>query len=145
MSNIEKWIKEHKKELFVGCSIALVTVVAVGVGYKLCKDGNMPKLKEVKYINSINDVKKKYNQNGIDLSKYNHTWFGQTSLEDIEKCREIVRKDGFCNPNLDDSFREECHRSLDIFDKYIREKRYGKNTTFGSPVHTSHGWYLPSD
>lgn len=81
----------------------------------------------------------------IDISKYTDFWFENASLDELETEREIVRSEGFCNPSLDDDFREECHELLYKFDDYIRLKRYGDNDDWSGPVHTKHGWYLSDD
>lgn len=81
----------------------------------------------------------------INISKYTDYWFEQASLDELESEREIVRSEGFCNPALNDCFREECHELLYKFDDCIRIKRYGDNDDWKGPAHTKHGWYLSDD
>lgn len=82
----------------------------------------------------------------MDISKYTSSWFKQASLDELEEERELVRRDGFCNPSLPIEFRERCQNLLYKFDEYIRIARYGNKSDGDSPrVLHSGGWYIDDD
>ena len=62
------------------------------------------------------------------------------SDEKLESKRERLRLD-YCNPNLDDDYREQCKNAMNKLDNVIRKRAWG-NKEPGYPVHREHGWYL---
>ena len=122
------WVKEHKLQLLLaGVSITTVILTVMGI-----------KNKDV--LTDLWESLKKQIEKG-DL--YSSKWFEKASLEELEKAREIVQKD-FNNPKLDLDYRNECWNLLNRFDNAIGKIKWnGKEC--GYPVHSSNGWYLPSD
>lgn len=122
------WVKEHKSQLLlagVGVTTAFLTVVGI-------------KNKDA-LANSWKSLKEQIEKGALYTSK----WFEKASLEELEKARETVQKD-FNNPKLDLDFRNECHNLLNRFDNAIEKIKWnGKEYVY--PVHSSNGWYLPSD
>lgn len=122
------WVKEHKTQLlFAGISISTVIMTIVGI-------------KNKEAINTIWESLKKEIEKG---SLYSAKWFENASLEELEKAREVVRLD-YVNPDFDMDYRNQCWNLLSRFDNAISKIKWaGKE--IGYPVHSSHGWYLPSD
>ncbi|MCD7826391.1 MAG: hypothetical protein LUH14_10595 [Clostridiaceae bacterium] len=74
---------------------------------------------------------------------YSRSWLNSASLEELETEREKVQAD-YLNINLDMDYRGQMWDLLHTFDVAIGEKKWeGKEP--GYPVHSEHGWYLPSD
>ncbi len=122
------WVKEHKLQLLLaGVSITTVILTVMGI-----------KNKDV--LTDLWESLKKQIEKG---ALYSSKWFEKASLEELEKAREIVQKD-FNNPKLDLDYRNECWNLLNRFDNAIGKIKWnGKEC--GYPVHSSNGWYLPSD
>ncbi len=122
------WVKENKLQLLLaGVSITTVILTVMGIKNK----------------DSLTDLWKSLRAQIEKGALYSSKWFEKASLEELEKAREIVQKD-FNNPKLDLDYRNECWNLLNCFDNAIEKiKRNGKE--YGYPVHSSHGWYLPSD
>ena len=113
--------------LFAGVSITTITLTIAGI-----------KNKDALTV-LWKSLKKQIEKGTLYISK----WFEKASLEELEKEREIVRKD-FINPKLDSEYRNECWNLLKCFDNAIEKIKWdGKE--YGYPVHSSNGWYLPSD
>lgn len=66
------------------------------------------------------------------------------SYEELKSAREKVRQD-YCNPTLDNKYREECHRILTCFDKEMSKRAWGNETPRPPSYHREHGYYLPND
>ena len=122
------WVKEHRTQLlFAGVSITTVIVTALGI-------------KNKDAITALWESLKKEIEKG---SLYSAKWFEKASLEELEKAREVVRLD-YVNPELDMDYRNQCWNLLSRFDNAISKIKWaGKEV--GYPVHSSHGWHLPSD
>lgn len=122
------WVKEHKTQLLlsgIGISTLIMTILGI-------------KNKDV--INALWESLKKEIEKG---SLYSAKWFENASLEELEKAREVVRLD-YVNPDLDLDYRNQCWNLLSRFDNAIGKLKWvGKE--IGYPVHSSHGWHLPSD
>ena len=71
-------------------------------------------------------------------------WFGSASDEELEIEREKVRQD-FCNPTLDDDYRESCYETLGKFDKEMSKRTWGDKEPHAPSIHREHGWYLSND
>ena len=127
-NKIIAWVKEHKSQLlFAGVSITTITLTIAGI-----------KNKDALTV-LWKSLKKQIEKGTLYISK----WFEKASLEELDKEREIVRKD-FINPKLDSEYRNECWNLLKCFDNAIEKIKWdGKE--YGYPVHSSNGWYLPSD
>lgn len=80
-----------------------------------------------------------------DLSKYTYAWFDDASLYELEEEREYVRSEVYCNPDAGYIIRCQTEKLLDLFDNYIRKKKYGDSNKWYPPKSTIHGWYLPND
>lgn len=122
------WVKEHKSHLLlsgIGISALIVTIVGI---------------KNKNAVNALWESLKKEIEKG---SLYSAKWFENASIEELEKAREIVRLD-YVNPDLDLDYRNQCWNLLSRFDNAISKLKWaGKE--IGFPVHSSHGWHLPSD
>lgn len=122
------WVKEHKLQLLLA-GVSITTVILTVMGIK-----NKDALTDL-----WESLKKQIEKGALYSSK----WFEKASLEELEKAREIVQKD-FNNPKLDLDYRNECWNLLNRFDNAIGKIKWnGKEC--GYPVHSSNGWYLPSD
>lgn len=77
------------------------------------------------------------------MGLFDRNWLSSASDEELEIERENVRLD-YCNPDLDDDYREACWDKLKDFDKEIGKRAWGDEEP-GYPVHREHGWYLPND
>lgn len=122
------WVKEHKVQLLLA-GVSVTTLIMTILGIKN-KDA----------INELWESLKKVIEKG---SLYSAKWFEKASLEELEKAREIVRLD-YVNPDLDLDYRNQCRNLLSRFDNAIRKIKWAGEEV-GYPVHSSHGWYLPSD
>lgn len=122
------WVKEHKVELLLaGISVTTVLLTLFGLKNK----------------DAINELWKSLKEEIEKGARYSEKWFSKASLEELEAAREIVQTD-YRNPKLDIDYRDECWHLLKRFDNAIRNiKCQGKEVGF--PVHSEHGWYLPSD
>lgn len=122
------WVKEHKFQLlFAGVSITAVLLTIVGV-----KDKDA-------LADLYNSLKKQIEKGAL----YSAKWFEKASLEELYEARELVQND-YNNPKLDLDYRNECWNLLNRFDNAIGKIKWnGKE--YGYPVHSSNGWYLPSD
>lgn len=122
------WVKEHKTQLlFAGVSITTILVTALG-------------LKNKDAITELwNSLKKEIEKGSL----YSAKWFEKASLEELEAARKLVQQD-YNNPNLDLDYRSDCWNLLNKFDNAIGNIKWG-GKEYGYPVHSSHGWYLPSD
>lgn len=58
--------------------------------------------------------------------------------------REKVRLD-FCNPNLDDEYRNSCQAKLRAFDSEMSKRAWGDKKPHAPSYQREHGWYLPND
>ena len=72
------------------------------------------------------------------------TFLKQGSYEELKSAREKIRQD-FCNPTLDNRYREECRRKLDRFDAELSKRAWGNETPRPPSYHREHGYYLPND
>ncbi|MBQ6934392.1 MAG: hypothetical protein IJN37_08425 [Clostridia bacterium] len=73
--------------------------------------------------------------------KYSLEWIKNLSNEDWEKERKFIQ-DHFRNPKLDTSFRNECKRVLDLFDKVKSDKDWAGKIHQGPAYHREHGFGL---
>jgi len=126
-SKIIAWVKEHKVQLlFAGISIT--TLVATILGLK-----NKAAIAEL-WTSLKKDIEKG--------ALYSAKWFEKASIDELYEARKIVQED-YLNPKLDMDYRSECWDLLARFDKVIGQKQWaGKEPGF--PVHSEHGWHLPS-
>ena len=76
-------------------------------------------------------------------SMFSTKWFDKSSVEEINAARDLVQLD-LNNPDLDLDYRDECRRLLGVIDNALYKKQ-DRGEAVGFPVHTPHGWYLPSD
>ena len=122
------WVEEHKMEiLFAGVSFSALIVAIVW-------------MKNKDAINTLwESLEKKIEKDSV----YSAKWFEDASLEELEKAREVVRLD-YVNPNLDMGYRNQCWNLLSRFDRAIGKITRSRKAV-GYPVHSSHGWHLPSD
>ena len=122
------WIKEHRKQLTIaGVGVAVLTARVLGIKNKEAFAGTWKSLKELIEKGSVGSER----------------WFRNADLETLEKGRKAVQQD-YMNPELDVDYRSGLYGVLRKFDDAIRIKKYG-NKECGVPVHSEHGWYLPSD
>lgn len=122
------WIKEHRKELtLAGMSVAVLIATVLGMKNKDTVAQMWKSLKELIEKGSVGSER----------------WLRNADLETLEKARKAVQQD-YMNPELDVDYRSSLYSVLRRFDEAIRIKRYG-NQACGFPVHSEHGWYLPSD
>ena len=122
------WIKEHKTQiLLTGISVTAILATALGLKNKDAM------------IELWNTMKQQMEKGSLYSSK----WFEKANLEELETARKYIQQD-YNNPNLDLDYRDYCWKLLNRFDNAIGKiKRAGKE--YGYPVHSSNGWYLPSD
>lgn len=122
------WIKEHRKQLTIaGVGVAVLTASVLGIKNKEAFAETRKSLKELIEKGSVGSER----------------WFRNADLETLEKGRKAVQLD-YMNPKLDIDYRSSLYGVLRKFDDAIRIKKYG-NKECGFPVHSEHGWYLPSD
>lgn len=122
------WVKEHKVQLLLA-GISVTTLLLTIVGLKN-KDA---------IIELWNSLKEEIEKGAL----YSEKWFRNAKLEELEAARKVVETD-YRNPKLDINYRDECWNLLKRFDRAIGNiKSQGKDVGF--PVHSEHGWYLPSD
>lgn len=122
------WIKNHKTQLMIaGVGTAAFIAMVLGV-------------KNKESISELLELWRKDLKSGKPLSE---KWFNNASLEELEEARKVVHKD-YLNPELDMDYRADCHNLLFRFDQAIGKKKMaGKEPDY--PVHSEHGWHLPSD
>lgn len=63
-------------------------------------------------------------------------------MEELQAAREVVQRD-YRNPQLDLDYRNQCWNLLKRFDKAIGKIQW-QGEEYGYPVHSEHGWHLPS-
>lgn len=122
------WVKEHKTQLLLA-GISVTTILATVLG-----------LKKKDAITELWNTLKKQIEKG-DL--YSSKWFEKANLEELETARRLVQQD-YNNPNLDLDYRNYCWNLLNRFDNAIEKIKWA-GSEYGYPVHSSNGWYLPSD
>lgn len=122
------WIKEHKTQiLLTGTSVTAILATALGLKNKDAM------------IELWNTMKQQMEKGSLYSSK----WFEKANLEELETARKYIQQD-YNNPNLDLDYRDYCWKLLNRFDNAIGKIKWaGKE--YGYPVHSSNGWYLPSD
>lgn len=122
------WVKEHKTQLLLtGISVTIILATALG-------------LKNKEAITKLWNTLKKQIEKG---ALYSSKWFEKANLEELETARSFVQQD-YVNPSLDLDYRNYCWNLLKRFDNAIGKIKWaGKE--YGYPVHSSNGWYLPSD
>ena len=122
------WIKEHKTQiLLTGISVTAILATALGLKNKDAM------------IELWNTMKQQMEKGSLYSSK----WFEKANLEELETARKYIQQD-YNNPNLDLDYRDYCWKLLNRFDNAIGKIKWaGKE--YGYPVHSSNGWYLPSD
>lgn len=64
--------------------------------------------------------------------------------EELDAEREKIRLD-YCNPALDDNYRNNCYNKLRVYDAEIHKRMWGDKEPTGELPHREHGWYLPND
>lgn len=64
--------------------------------------------------------------------------------EDLEREREKIRLD-YCNPNLDENYRDRCWHRLKAFDREMSRRAWGDEEPKAPSYHREHGFYLPND
>lgn len=74
-------------------------------------------------------------------SKYSLEWIKGLSTAQWESEREIVQNQ-FRNPQYDVSFRENCKRILELFDKVKSTRDWAGQKTQGPAYHREHGFGL---
>ena len=122
------WIKEHKTQiLLTGISVTAILATALGLKNKDAM------------IELWNTMKQQMEKGSLYSSKC----FEKANLEELETARKYIQPD-YNNPNLDLDYRDYCWKLLNRFDNAIGKIKWaGKE--YGYPVHSSNGWYLPSD
>lgn len=80
---------------------------------------------------------------GKEPQKYSSKWFDMVSDEVLDAEREIVRQQ-YCSSGNDISLATRLYNLLNQFDK-VMSKRAWDGKEPGFPVHSEHGWHLPSD
>ena len=126
--SLSEWVKEHRNQILLA-GLSVTTISATILGLKN-KDA---------IIGLWNTLKKQIEKGSL----YSSRWFEKASIEELETAREIVQQD-YNNPDLDIDYRSSCWNLLKKFDDVIGRKKWnGKE--YGYPVHSSNGWYLPSD
>ena len=122
------WIKEHKTQiLLTGISVTAILATALGLKNKDAM------------IELWNTMKQQMEKGSLYSSK----WFEKANLEELETARKYIQQD-YNNPNLDLDYRDYCWKLLNRFDNAIGKIK-GAGKEYGYPVHSSNGWYLPSD
>lgn len=76
--------------------------------------------------------------------KYSSKWFDTVSDAVLNEEREIVRKQ-YCSSGNDFSLAVQLERLLRRFDEVIGKRAWNGSTDYKFPVHSEHGWHLPSD
>lgn len=64
--------------------------------------------------------------------------------DELNAEREKVRLD-FCNPNLDDDYRNRCQAKLSAFDSEMSKRAWGDEEPHAPSYHRENGLYLPND
>lgn len=81
---------------------------------------------------------------GGEPPKYSNKWFKTVSDTVLKEERENVRKQ-FCSAGNDFDLAVRLQKLLNYFDKVIGERAWNGSTDYKFPVHSEHGWHLPSD
>lgn len=123
------WIKEHKFQLLL-TGVSVSTILATALGLK-----NKDAITEL-----WNTLKRRIEKGSLYSSK----WFEKANLEELEAARKLVQQD-YNNPKLDLDYRNNCWNLLNKFDDAISKIKWAGCKEHGYPVHSTHGWYLPSD
>ena len=76
-------------------------------------------------------------------AKFSTKWFESLSDADLNAEREIVRK-AYCSSGEDFNLAVRLQNLLGLFDKELSKRAWGGRTDYGFPVHSEHGWHLPS-
>ena len=64
--------------------------------------------------------------------------------DELDAEREKVRLD-YCNPDLDDDYRNSCQNKLSAFDTEMSKRAWGDEEPHAPSYHREHGWYLSND
>lgn len=64
--------------------------------------------------------------------------------EELDSEREKVRLD-FCNPDLDDDYRNSCQVKLRAFDSEMSKRAWKNEKPHAPSYHRENGFYLPND
>lgn len=122
------WIKANKESLLLaGLSITALIVTILGIKNK----------------NAIaelwNSLKKELEKGSL----YSAKWFENASREEKLAARNRIWQD-YANPELEQGFRNQCKKLLDIIDADI-EKRSRNGIEYQYPAYSANGPYLLSD
>lgn len=122
-----EWVQEHKVQLLLA-GVSITSIIMTILGIK-----NKDAIKEL-----WNLLKEKVEKGTL----YSAKWFDKASLEELQAAREVVHQD-YRNPQLDLDYRNECWSLLKRFDNAIGKIQW-QGKEYGYPVHSEHGWHLPS-
>ena len=79
------------------------------------------------------------------ISKDEFSVFLENATDDeLDSEREKVRLD-YCNPDLDDDYRNSCKDKLSAFDTEMSKRAWGDEEPHAPSYHREHGWYLSND
>lgn len=80
---------------------------------------------------------------GKEPAKFSTKQFESLSDTDLNTEREIVRK-AFCASGDDFNLAARLQNLLGMFDKELSKRAWSGCIDYGFPVHSEHGWHLPS-
>ncbi len=75
--------------------------------------------------------------------KYSDKWFDTVSDAVLNEEREIVRKK-YCSAGNDFGLAVRLEKLLHRFDTVLSNRAWNGSKDYGFPVHSEHGWHLPS-
>lgn len=77
----------------------------------------------------------------VEPQKYSKKWFDILPVELLEQEREVVRKE-MCSAGRDYAKADRLWHLLNVFDRVLREKKYGNTSEYVFPPKREHGWNL---
>lgn len=81
---------------------------------------------------------------GGEPQKYSSKWFDSVSNAVLKEERELVRRQ-YCSAGSNFDLAVELERLLHRFDEVLSKRAWNGITNYKFPVHSEHGWHLPSD
>lgn len=79
-----------------------------------------------------------------ESQKYSSKWFDTVSDAILNEEREAVSKK-YCSSGNDFDLAVSLERLLHRFDAVLSKRAWNGSTDYKFPVHSEHGWHLPSD
>lgn len=77
----------------------------------------------------------------MEPQKYSKKWFDISSIEILEQEREAIRQE-MCSAGKDYAKADRLWHMLNVFDRILREKKYGDTSEYVFPPRREHGHNL---